>query len=78
MPTAEALADAYGVETRANQVCVWTNQYGKGRVFGLTTGHFNQTLENADYLSLITRGLLWATEKLRPDGTPVAGYEAKQ
>ncbi len=77
IPTAKALADAYGVESRANQVCVWTNQYGKGRVFGLTTGHFNQTLENADYLSLITRGLLWATEKLRPDGTPIAGYEAK-
>ena len=77
MPTAEALADAYGVETRANQVCVWTNQYGKGRVFGLTTGHFNQTLENVDYLSLITRGLLWATDKLRADGTPAAGYEAK-
>ncbi|MCI0422118.1 MAG: NUDIX domain-containing protein [Acidobacteria bacterium] len=62
MPTAEALADTYGVETRANQVCIWTNQYGKSRVFGLTTGHFNQTLEDADYLSLITRGLLRAAK----------------
>jgi len=78
MPTAEGLADAYGVETRANQVCVWTNQYGKGRVFGLTTGHFNQTLENADYLSLITRGLLWAAGKLRPDGKPASGYGLNQ
>lgn len=78
MPTAEALADAYGLETRANQVCVWTNQYGKGRVFGMTTGHFNRTLESADYLSLITRGLLWAAGKLSPDGKPVQGYGPKQ
>jgi len=78
MPTADALADAYGVETRANQVCVWTNQYGNGRVFGLTTGHFNQTLENADYLSLITRGLLWAVGRLSPDGNPSPGYAPKQ
>src|SRR5262245_11823222 len=69
MPTAEPLADAYGVESGTNQVCIWTNRYGKGRVFGVTTGHFNQTLENADYLGLIARGLLWAADKLNGDGT---------
>jgi len=77
MPTAEVLADAYGVETRANQACVWTNQYGRSRVFGVTAGHFNRTLEDDDYLSLVTRGFLWAVGKLGPDGNPTAGYGPK-
>jgi type 1 glutamine amidotransferase len=75
MPAAEALADAYGLETQKNHVCIWTNQYGKARVFGLTTGHFNRTLEDRDYAGLIARGLLWAAGRLGSDGKPLPGYE---
>ena len=45
-------------------VVVWTNQYGKGRVFSTTLGHNNQTVGDARYLDLVTRGLLWACDKL--------------
>jgi type 1 glutamine amidotransferase len=76
MPQTEALGEAYGAESAANQVCVWTNQYGKGRVFGVTTGHFSQTLRDPDYLALITRGLLWATGKLDDAGKPMSGYDS--
>ena len=26
------------------------------------------------YLDLVTRGLLWACDKINPDGTPMPGY----
>lgn len=48
-------------------VVAWTNEYGKGRVFSTTLGHNNETISDPRYLSLITRGLLWACGKLTPD-----------
>jgi type 1 glutamine amidotransferase len=56
---------------------VWTNLYGKNktRVFNTTLGHNNQTVSDDRYLTLVTRGLLWATQKLNDDGTPKPGYE---
>ncbi|MDB5305959.1 MAG: hypothetical protein JWO38_161 [Gemmataceae bacterium] len=46
-------------------VCVWTNTYnGKTRVFATTLGHNNDTVGDARYLDLITRGLLWSVGKL--------------
>ena len=37
-------------------------------------GHSNTTMESPVYLDLVTRGLLWACDKLNEDGTPKAGY----
>jgi type 1 glutamine amidotransferase len=45
-------------------VVTWTNQYGKGRVFSTTLGHTNETVGDARYLDLVTRGLLWSCDKL--------------
>jgi type 1 glutamine amidotransferase len=59
------------------QVCIWLNTYGKARVFGTTLGHGNETMQDKVYLDLVTRGLLWACEKLDSDGKPKAGYEKK-
>lgn len=56
------------------QVCIWLNTYGKARVFGTTLGHSNETMKDKVYLDLITRGLLWACDKLDDDGKPKAGY----
>lgn len=59
-----------------NAVIVWTNQYGdkKTRVFSTTLAHNNDTVSDARYLDLVTRGVLWATDKLNEDGTPKQGY----
>ena len=46
----------------------------KTRVFSTTIGHNNATVEDARYLDLVARGLLWATGKLNDDGTPAKGY----
>jgi type 1 glutamine amidotransferase len=45
-------------------VVAWTNQYGKTRVFSTTLGHNNETVGDARYLDLVTRGLLWSCDKL--------------
>ncbi|HAM71913.1 MAG TPA: hypothetical protein DCM86_09750 [Verrucomicrobiales bacterium] len=63
--------------TQTNETVVaWTNEYGprKTRVFSTTIGHNNATVEDSRYLDLVTRGLLWATDHLRKDGTPAKGY----
>jgi type 1 glutamine amidotransferase len=54
-----------GKETVAEAVCVWTNTYnGKTKVFATTLGHNNDTVGDARYLDLLTRGLLWSVGKL--------------
>src|SRR5690606_35420797 len=52
----------------------WTNTYGKGRVFGTTIGHHNETIATEEYLDLVTRGLLWTAQKLTADGSPAPGF----
>ena len=59
-------------------VVAWTNIYrGKTRVFSTTIGHNNETVSDSRYLDLVTRGLLWACDKLDADGKPKAGYGPK-
>lgn len=62
--------------TEANAVVVWTNEYGpnKTRIFSTTLGHNTETVADARYLDLVTRGLLWTTGHLSDDGKPEAGY----
>jgi len=63
-------------ETKDNDyVVAWTNLYqGKTRVFSTTIGHNNDTVKDDRYLDLVTRGLLWAVDKIDADGKPKAGY----
>jgi hypothetical protein len=70
-------ADGTEAETEkaVETIVAWTNLYqGKTRVFSTTIGHNNATVEDPRYLDLVTRGVLWATNHLNPDGTPAAGY----
>lgn len=69
-----------GTTKDVESVVVWSNEYGpkKTRVFSTTIGHNNDTVGDAKYLDLVTRGLLWACGKLGDDGKPLPGYEAKQ
>ena len=67
-PTTTPLGHAHSHETKKDEVCVWINQYGKGRVFGTTVGHYTHTMEQAVYLDLMTRGLLWACDRLDESG----------
>ena len=69
-----------GVTKDTETVVAWTNEYGpkKTRVFSTTIGHNNATVEDGRYLDLVTRGLLWACDKLDDNGKPKPGYGAKK
>jgi type 1 glutamine amidotransferase len=69
-----------GEKKEAETIVAWTNEFGpkKTKVFSTTIGHNNETVADARYLDLVTRGVLWAAGKLGADGKPAAGYEAKK
>lgn len=62
-PNTKPLAAAYSRDTKKMEVCAWTNEYGKGRVFGTTIGHHNETMRDPHYLDMVARGVLWATKR---------------
>ncbi len=62
-PTATVLGQAKRQPDNQPQTCIWTNEYGKARVFCTTIGHHNETMAEPAYLDLITRGMLWAVKK---------------
>lgn len=56
-----------GDSATSDYVVVWTNDYHGTKVFATTLGHNNQTVSDARYLDLVTRGLLWSCGKLQPE-----------
>jgi hypothetical protein len=84
LPTAKPLA--HGKQTTKNRdgtskendyVVAWANDYKGTRVFSTTIGHNNATVEDARYLDLVTRGVLWACGKLDDKGGIKPGYGPK-
>lgn len=61
------LATALSKETKKDEVCVWTNQYGKGRVFGTTIGHYNSEMADPIFLDMLARGIIWSAGKEEKD-----------
>jgi type 1 glutamine amidotransferase len=61
------LAHAHSPETKSDHVCIWTNTYGKGRVFGTTIGHYSSEMQDPVFLNFVSRGLLWSCDKLNDD-----------
>lgn len=62
--------------SEANAIVAWTNEFGpkKTRIFSTTIGHNNATVEDARYLDLVARAVLWSADKLEADGKPSAGF----
>lgn len=55
-------------------IVAWTNEKAGARSFSTTLGHNTDTVADARYLDLVTRGLLWACDKLKPEYlTPFSG-----
>lgn len=77
---ADKKKDASGnwVATPKENTIIWANTYGKGRVFGTTLAHNNYTFQDPVFLDLLTRGMLWACDKLDDNGFPKPGYGAKK
>ncbi len=77
-PNTKALATSKSERNGKEHAVFWVNQFGKARVFGTTYGHGNATFDDKVFLDTVTRGLLWATDKIEKNGKPKAGYEAKE
>ncbi|MCA9058239.1 MAG: ThuA domain-containing protein [Planctomycetaceae bacterium] len=73
-PNCIPLAQAYGADTKLDHPVVWVNTFGRARVFGTSLGHHNETMNTEVWLNLVSRGVLWTTEKIKPDGSPMPGY----
>jgi putative membrane-bound dehydrogenase-like protein len=55
-------------------IVAWTNEKAGARSFSTTIGHNTETVADTRYLDLITRGLLWACDKLTAEYlTPFKG-----
>lgn len=84
-PTAKPLAHGSqivknkdGTAKENDYVVAWVNDYQGTRVFSTTIGHNNATVEDARYLDLVTRGLLWVCGKLDDKGNIKPGYGPKK
>jgi len=53
-----------GTTKEVEYIVAWTNEKQGVRSFSTTIGHNNDTVADARYLDLLTRGLLWACDKL--------------
>lgn len=62
-PGTEVLATSVSEKTGKLQPVIWTNQYGKGRVFGTTYGHANETFKDKVFLDVVINGVKWASGK---------------
>jgi hypothetical protein len=64
----QSASNKKGEVKTSESVIVWTNQYrDTTKVFATTLGHNNETVADARYLDLVTRGLLWSCGKLNDD-----------
>ena len=72
--TATVLADGTIDGGKSKHAVMWVNEFGKGRLFGTSIGHHNETMMEDNYLDVVTNGLLWACGKLSEDGTASPGY----
>jgi type 1 glutamine amidotransferase len=66
-----------GTSKEVETMITWVNDYQGTRVFNTTLGHNTETCADPRYLDLVTRGLLWACDRLDATGQPKAGYAAK-
>ncbi len=53
-----------GTQGEDDWAITWVNRFGFTRVFSTSLGHFNETVGDDRYLDLVTRGVLWACDRL--------------
>ncbi|HTL28667.1 MAG TPA: ThuA domain-containing protein, partial [Tepidisphaeraceae bacterium] len=63
-PEAHPLLKVKSPRDGREHIVAWTNEVGKGRVFGTTLGHDDKTATDPDYQKLLARGLLWVCGRL--------------
>jgi len=59
-PNTKVLATSDSEKDGKSYPVVWTNTYGKARVFGTTFGHSNETFQDPAFLKMVAQGTIWA------------------
>ncbi len=59
-PNTTVLATSKSEKSGDDHAVYWTNQYGKGRVFGTTYGHSSETFTDTVFLNAVVNGIRWA------------------
>ncbi|MGC3959345.1 MAG: ThuA domain-containing protein [Verrucomicrobiota bacterium] len=63
-PNTTPLATSVSERDGKTYPVIWTNQYGKARVFGTTYGHSDDMWRDENFLAFVSRGTLWAAGRL--------------
>ena len=61
-PNTKVLATSKSERTGKSHPVIWTNTFGKARVFGTTYGHSNDTFQDKVFLTTLVRGIQWAAK----------------
>lgn len=61
-PNTKVLATSISEKNGKAHPVIWTNQFGKARVFGTTYGHANETFEDKVFLDVVINGMVWAAQ----------------
>ncbi len=62
-PETKVLARVHSEETNNDEPVIWTNQYKGVRVFGISLGHHNETIETETWQSIVAAGWKWSMKK---------------
>lgn len=60
----KALATSVSERDQQSYPVIWINQYGKARVFGTSWGHSDDAWRDPNFLTIVSRGTLWAAGRL--------------
>lgn len=62
-PKTKVLATSVSEKDNTSHPVLWTNEYGKARVFGTTYGHSNETFADKNFRRALVQGIRWAAGK---------------
>lgn len=60
-PSTTVLATSVSERDGKNHPVIWTNQYGKARIFGTTFGHSDEMFKDSVFTRLLANGIIWAS-----------------
>ena len=62
-PHTTVLAEVYSEETKHEEPVIWTNEYQNVRVFGISLGHHNETMEDENWQRIVAAGWNWSLQR---------------
>ena len=65
---------ATGAQGNTTYPLAFITEYGKSKAFTITLGHQNHTFTIPEWMEMVSRGVLWAADKINEDGSAKEGY----